>query len=77
MRRRVERHRGARWYSESGIARLNAELNKALNSPTLRERFAAIGADPSPSTPEAFAAFIKSENEKWRDVVKRSGAKVD
>jgi tripartite-type tricarboxylate transporter receptor subunit TctC len=59
------------------LAKLNAALRQALTSPTLRERFAAIGADPSPSTPEAFAAFIKSENEKWRDVVKRSGAKVD
>jgi tripartite-type tricarboxylate transporter receptor subunit TctC len=59
------------------LARLNAALTKSLTSPTLRERFAAIGADPSPSTPEAFAAFIRSENEKWRDVVKRSGAKVD
>jgi tripartite-type tricarboxylate transporter receptor subunit TctC len=59
------------------VARLNAELNKALATATLRERFAAIGADPAPSTPEQFAALIRSENEKWRDVVKRSGAKVD
>jgi tripartite-type tricarboxylate transporter receptor subunit TctC len=59
------------------VVRLNAEINKALASPMLRERFAAIGAEPSPSTPEQFAALIQQENEKWRDVVKRSGAKVD
>ena len=59
------------------LMRLNSELGNALTSATLRERFAAIGAEPSPSTPEAFAALIKRENEKWRDVVKRSGAKVD
>jgi tripartite-type tricarboxylate transporter receptor subunit TctC len=59
------------------LMRLNSELGKALDSPTVRERFAAVGAETSRSTPEAFAAFIKSENEKWRDVVKRSGAKVD
>jgi tripartite-type tricarboxylate transporter receptor subunit TctC len=59
------------------VARLNAEINKALASATLRERFAAIGAEPSPSTPEQFTALIRTENEKWRDVVKRSGAKVD
>jgi tripartite-type tricarboxylate transporter receptor subunit TctC len=59
------------------VARLNAEINKALASPALRERFAAIGADPSPTTPGEFGALIARENDKWRDVVKRSGAKVD
>jgi tripartite-type tricarboxylate transporter receptor subunit TctC len=59
------------------VAKLNAEINTALASNTLRERFAAIGADPSPATPEQFAALIARENEKWRDVVKRSGARVD
>ena len=59
------------------IVKLNAEINKALNSQTLRDRFAAIGAEPAPVSPEQFAAFIRSEDVKWRDVVKRSGAKVD
>jgi tripartite-type tricarboxylate transporter receptor subunit TctC len=59
------------------VVKLNAEINKALASPMLRERFAAIGAEPSPSTPEQFGTLIQHENEKWRDVVKRSGAKVD
>jgi tripartite-type tricarboxylate transporter receptor subunit TctC len=59
------------------VARLNAEINKALASAALRERFAAIGAEPSPSTPEQFTALIRTENKKWRDVVQRSGAKVD
>ena len=59
------------------VAKLNSEINKALASATLRERFAAIGAEPSPTTPEQFAALIERENVKWRDVVKRSGAKVD
>jgi hypothetical protein len=30
-----------------------------------------------PGTPERFAAFVKSENEKWAKVVRESGAKVD
>ena len=59
------------------VAKLNAEINKALASPALRERFAAIGAEPSPTTPGEFGALIAREDEKWRDVVKRSGAKVD
>jgi tripartite-type tricarboxylate transporter receptor subunit TctC len=59
------------------VTKLNSEINKALASATLRERFAAIGAEPSPTTPEQFAVLIERENVKWRDVVKRSGAKVD
>jgi tripartite-type tricarboxylate transporter receptor subunit TctC len=59
------------------VAKLNTEINRALASATLRERFAAIGAEPSPTTPEQFGALIHREDDKWRDVVKRSGAKVD
>ncbi|HYH42519.1 MAG TPA: tripartite tricarboxylate transporter substrate binding protein [Burkholderiales bacterium] len=59
------------------IVKLNAEINKALNSQTIRDRFAAIGAEPAPVSPEQFGAFIRSEDVKWREVVKRSGAKVD
>jgi tripartite-type tricarboxylate transporter receptor subunit TctC len=59
------------------VARLNAGINKALASATLRERFAAIGAEPAPGTPEQFQQLIRREYVKWRDVIKRSGAKVD
>ena len=59
------------------VTRLNTEINKALASATLRERFAAIGAEPAPVTPEQFGQLIRTEYEKWGDVVKRSGAKID
>jgi tripartite-type tricarboxylate transporter receptor subunit TctC len=59
------------------VSTLNAAINKALVSPAVKERFAAIGAEPAPVTPQQFAAFILAEDVKWRDVVKRSGAKVD
>ena len=41
------------------------------------EKLLAIGSEPMPTTPEQFAALIRSENAKWADVIKRSGAKVD
>jgi tripartite-type tricarboxylate transporter receptor subunit TctC len=59
------------------VVKLNHELNPALNAPTTRERFAALGAEPMPVTPEQFGALVKTEYAKWRDVVKRSGAKID
>jgi tripartite-type tricarboxylate transporter receptor subunit TctC len=59
------------------VMKLNAEINKALNSPTLKERYAAIEAEPVGGTPEQFAAFVKKERVKWAEVVRKSGAKVD
>ena len=43
----------------------------------LRERYAAIEAEPAGGAPEQFAAFVKTEAVKWADVVKKSGAKVE
>lgn len=59
------------------VARLNAELVKAVASPTFKEKAAAIGSEPISSTPEQFGAFIRSEYAKWGDVIRRSGAKID
>jgi len=59
------------------IEKLNAEMNKALQSQTLRERYAQIDAEPVGGTPEQFAAYVKKETIKWADVVKKSGAKLD
>jgi tripartite-type tricarboxylate transporter receptor subunit TctC len=63
--------------SRAIVTKLNAEINKALQAPTLRERYAAIEAEPVGGTPEAFAEFVKKETVKWADVVKKSGAKLD
>ena len=59
------------------VKKLNTEINRALQAPTLKERYAAIEAEPVGGTPEAFAAFVKKETVKWADVVKKSGAKLD
>jgi tripartite-type tricarboxylate transporter receptor subunit TctC len=59
------------------VTKLNTEINKALATSSLRERMAAIGAEPAPVTPEQFGRLIRSEYEKWGDVVRRSGAKID
>ncbi len=59
------------------VQKLNAEVNRALKSPSLKERYAAIDAEPVGGTPAEFAAFVKSETVKWADVVKKSGAKLD
>ena len=59
------------------VAKLNAEINNALMSPALKERFAGLGLEPVGGTPEQFDALVKKEAVKWADVVKRAGVRVD
>ena len=59
------------------IARLNAELNRALATPDVRERLAAEGGEVLGGSPERFASLLKADRAKWGRVVKESGAKVD
>ena len=57
------------------IDRLNHEMVKLLKSPEVRDRLIADGTDPTPTTPEEFGAYIKSETEKWTKVIKAAGIK--
>lgn len=59
------------------VARLNSEIVRIMASPDAHDRIAALGADIMTSTPERFAAFIKSEQAKWGQVIRDSGARVD
>ncbi len=59
------------------IARLNQALVRILATQDVKERFAAQAAEPVGSTPEQFRAYIQSEIDKWAQVVKASGAKID
>ena len=59
------------------VARWNEGIVKALNSPDVREKMLAQGAEPAPMTPTEFAAFIARERDKYARIVKASGAKVD
>jgi len=59
------------------LARLNQAFTAALRSAETQARFAQLLAEPAPTTPEAFGAFVKAELAKYGPVVKASGAKVD
>jgi tripartite-type tricarboxylate transporter receptor subunit TctC len=58
------------------IARLNKAAVDALRTPEVKDKLSAQGAILVGDTPEAFAAYIKSEIKKWGDVVKSAGVKV-
>jgi tripartite-type tricarboxylate transporter receptor subunit TctC len=59
------------------VMKLNAAINRAIRSQAFVERFAMIGDEPAGGTPEEFAALIAKDSAKWKDVVARSGAKLD
>ena len=59
------------------VAKLNTEVNKALNTKEMREQFAAQGVEPLVMNTGELGAFFKSELAKWTKAVKDSGAKVD
>jgi tripartite-type tricarboxylate transporter receptor subunit TctC len=59
------------------VARLNAEVNKALQNPEVKEKLVGLGFDVKPQSAAEFGTFLREEVAKWAQAVKDSGAKVD
>ncbi len=59
------------------VAKLNAEMKKAIHGPDVKAKLAADAAEPVGNSPEEFGAFIKKEIARWAPVIKASGAKPD
>jgi tripartite-type tricarboxylate transporter receptor subunit TctC len=59
------------------VGKLNAAFVAALNAPEIKTRFAQLMAEPAPTTPQQFEAFMARERTKYERVVKASGAKAD
>ena len=76
---------GVQWYGIVGPARLpaevtrklNAEINKALATPQLRERFAAEAIEPMPMKPEQFGKFIQSEIAHWSKLARERKISIE
>ena len=59
------------------IARLNAEVNKALAAPDVREKLAAAGIEPAGGSAMQFADFIQSEMARWAKVAQAAGVQPE
>ena len=55
------------------VMKLNEAIRQAVATPEVKDRYAEIGADVFVSSPEEFGAFVKSEIERWHDIVKKYG----
>ena len=81
----VKGYEAGSWYGLSApagtprpiIERLHAATTKVMALPDINERLAKAGFEVVTSTPEEFAAFTKSEIQKWGKLVKATGLKVD
>ncbi len=59
------------------VERLNREMVAILREPEMKERLVGLGSDPAPGTPQEFAAFIRSEHDKWARVIRQAGIRMD
>ena len=59
------------------VVRLNDAAAKALAAADVRERYAGMGVDPTPSTPDRATAYLKSETAKYAKVVKAIGLRIE
>jgi tripartite-type tricarboxylate transporter receptor subunit TctC len=58
------------------VAKVSADTKSVLTLPDARQRLAEQGAEPEPSTPEAFAAFVNADIAKWLDLARKAGIKL-
>jgi tripartite-type tricarboxylate transporter receptor subunit TctC len=63
--------------SKSVVAKLNSEINRALDQSDLRERFAAMSVETVGGQPEAFARYMSAELKRWGEVVRAANIKVE
>ena len=58
------------------LARLSAEIQKAMQAPDMRERYIALGLDQASSTPDELAAYLRSEQARYAAIIKNAGIKI-
>ena len=59
------------------LARLSAEIRKAMQAADLKDRYLTLGLDPVSSTPEEMAAFMQSQRERYDSVIKGANIKIE
>ena len=59
------------------VAKLNAEINKALVDPGVKKKLEEMGVVVQPGTPDQFGAFIRAETDKWATVIRRANIKAE
>ena len=59
------------------VAKLNAEIHKALADPEVKERLAGLGAEVSPTTPQELATLVRTEHERYGKLIREANIKAN
>jgi tripartite-type tricarboxylate transporter receptor subunit TctC len=59
------------------VARLSAEIGRAVQSPDVRERFMALGLEPTADSPEEMAAFLRKEEQRYGEIIRKANIKIE
>ncbi len=59
------------------VDRLSVAINEVLRTPSIREKYFALGFEPMGTTPEEFASIIAADSARWAPIIKASGFKAD
>jgi tripartite-type tricarboxylate transporter receptor subunit TctC len=59
------------------VDKINADVNEAMRERDIRERLAQLSAEPIGGTPQATAAYMREEIERWAKVIKAANVKLD
>jgi tripartite-type tricarboxylate transporter receptor subunit TctC len=59
------------------VKRLSAEIQKALQSSELKERYVALGLEPVATTPDEMAAFMRREQERYGAIIKAANIRIE
>jgi len=59
------------------VAKLQAEVRRIVHAPEMVQRMRELGATPVGNSPDEFAAFVRKDTEKWRNLVKTANIKVE
>jgi tripartite-type tricarboxylate transporter receptor subunit TctC len=59
------------------VQKLNLEIGSALKDPEFARQISTIGIDPLGSTPDEFAAFLRKEIPRWKQIVQDADVKVE
>lgn len=68
---------GPRGMPDAVVRQVNTEVSRLLNLAEVRERYATLGATPTPGTPADFSAQIKRDFDKWAKVMKSAGIRQE
>ncbi len=58
------------------VMRLSAEIQKAMQAPDMRERYIGLGLDQASSSPDEFAAYMRSEQDRYAAIIRNAGIKI-